>query len=257
MKPVFTDWLQRGTAGNTRLRQRSRSLPRGFTILELMISIGIFAMVLTAIYMTWIAILRGSQAGLKAAAEVQRSRIAVRTLEDAFSGTEFFMANMRYYLFFADTSGDFASVSLATRVPDGFLGAQQTKMLNQNVRRINFYTRPGKDGMQELMMTELPILAATNNSYEAYTVRLAKDVSLFQLAFFDPQKGEWLDEWKYTNQLPKMVQIALGLGKLPGNANTPSDVVYSLVALPSVGVGPNLQRGGMGQLGGGMTNRLK
>src|SRR5688572_23681791 len=231
----------------TAIMQGSRPVPFasrfGFTILELMISIGIFAMVLTAIYMTWVAILKGSQAGLKAAAEVQRSRIALRTLEDAFSGTEYFMANMRYYLFFADTSGDFASVSLATRVPDGFLGAQQTKLMNQNVRRVSFFTRPTADGMRELMMTEVPILAATNNGYEAYTVRLAKGVTHFQLAFFDPQKGEWLDEWKQTNQLPKVVQIALGLGHKEGNVAKPDDVAYSLIALPSVGVGPDVQGG--------------
>jgi hypothetical protein len=212
-----------------------------FTILELMLSIGIFAMILTAIYMTWISILKGSQAGLKAAAEVQRSRIAMRTLEDAFNGTEYFVANMKYYMFFADTSGDFAEVSLATRVPDGFLGAQQTKLMNQNVRRVSFFTRPTSDGMRELMMTEVPILAATNNGYEAYTVRLAKGVTHFQLAFFDPQKGEWLDEWKQTNQLPKVVQIALGLGHKEGNVAKPDDVAYSLIAMPSVGVGPDVQ----------------
>src|SRR6266545_4458688 len=109
-----------------------------FTLLELMLSLGVFAMILTAIYMTWISILKGSKAGLTAAAEVQRSRIAMRTIEDAFNGTEYFVANMKYYMFFADTSGDFAEVSLATRVPDGFLGAQQTKLMNQNVRRVGF-----------------------------------------------------------------------------------------------------------------------
>jgi len=214
-----------------------------FTLLELMLAFGIFVMILTAIYMTWISILKGSQAGLKAAAEVQRSRIAMRTLEDAFNGTEYFVSNMRYYMFLADTSGDFAKVSLATRVPDGFLGAQQTKLMNQNVRRVSFFTEPTANGMRDLMMTEVPILAATNNGYEAYTVRLAKDVTHFQLFFFDPQKGEWLDEWTKTNQLPKMVQIALALGHKVGGTAKPDDVAYSLVALPSVGVGPDVQGG--------------
>lgn len=208
-----------------------------------MLSIGIFALILTAIYMTWISILKGSQAGLKAAAEVQRSRIAMRTIEDAFNGTEYFVANMKYYLFFADTSGDFAEVSLATRVPDSFLGAQQTKLLNQKVRRVSFFTRSGEDGMRDLMMREASILAVTNSGDYSYTVRLAKGVTHFQLAFYDAQKGEWLDEWKQTNQLPKMVQIALGLGRRVGNSTKPDDVAYSLVALPSVGVGADVQGG--------------
>jgi len=229
----------------------------GFTILELMLAIGIFALILTAIYATWIAILKGSQAGMKAAAEVQRSRIAIRALEDAFTSAEYFPANMKYYFFFSDTSGDMATVSLAARLPVQFPGVGRYG--DQVVRRVSFYTEPGKDGMNNLIMTQAPILAATNSGYPPYTITLAKDVTLFQMAFFDAQKGEWLDEWKYTNQLPKMVQIALGLGKLKGNANQPYDLVYSLIALPSVGVGPDLQRGIIQapQQPGGLQNQLK
>ncbi len=219
----------------------------GFTILELMLAIGIFALVLTAIYATWIAILRGSQAGLKAAAEVQRARIAMRTLEDAFNSTEMFVANMNYYLFIADTSGDMAAVSLAARLPAGFPGVGRYG--DQVVRRVSFYTQPGKDGMSELVMTQAPILLATNNGYEAYTLTLARDVTLFKMAFFDLQKNEWLEEWKYTNRLPVLVQFALGLGKTGNDASKPYSLVTSLVALPSVAVQPDVQGGGPIQKG--------
>src|SRR5438128_1577215 len=53
-----------------------------FTLIEIMIAITILALVITAIYSSWTAILRASKAGLDAAASVQRARIAVRTLED-------------------------------------------------------------------------------------------------------------------------------------------------------------------------------
>jgi len=126
----------------SKLETRNREF--AFTILELMLAIGIFAMVLTAIYAVWIAVLKGSQAGLKAAAEVQRSRMAIRTLEDAFTSTEYFVANMKYYLFFADTSGDMAAVSMAARLPASFPGVGRYG--DQVVRRVSFYTEPGKDG---------------------------------------------------------------------------------------------------------------
>lgn len=210
-----------------------------FTIIEVLLAMGIFAMVLTAIYMIWISILKGSQAGLKAAAEVQRSRIAMRTLEDAFSSTEYFVANMNYYLFFADTSGDMAAVSLASRLPASFPGVGRYG--DQVVRRVSFFTQPGKEGMSELIMSQAPILLATNSEYQAYRITLAKDVTLFRLSFYDARKNEWLDEWKYTNQLPRLVQIALGLGKTAGNAAKPYDIAYTLVALPSSGVSVEVQ----------------
>jgi type II secretory pathway pseudopilin PulG len=212
-----------------------------FTILELMLALGIFAMVLTAIYATWIAILKGSRAGLRAAAEVQRARMTVRTLEDAFNGTEFFQANMKYYVFLADTSGDMAEVELAARLPESFPGVRRYE--GNVVRRVKFYTAPGKDGMHDLMMSQWPIMSVQDSANPPYTITLARDVTHFQLAFYEPRKGEWLDEWKFTNQLPKMVQIALGLGKSTSGGNKPYEVVYSMIALPSVGVTPDVQGG--------------
>ena len=204
-----------------------------------MLSIGIFAMVLTAIYATWIAILRGSVAGMKAAAEVQRARIALRSLEDAFTSVEYFDANRNWYMFYADTSGDMASVSIAARLPAGFLGVGRYQ--DQVVRRVNFYTEPGANGTANLMMTQQPILMVSNSTSLPYTITLAKDVTFFKLNFYDAAKGEWLEEWTSTNMLPKLVEIALGLGKTSGNASKPHEIVYSLVAVPSVGVPVNAQ----------------
>jgi len=229
--------------GNGNRAWLRRSAQRaGFTILEIMLAIGIFMIVLTAIYATWMAILKGTQSGLKAAAEVQRSRIAIRTLEDAFLTTEMFVANMNAYLFVADTSGDFAQVSLAARLPASFPGVGRYG--DQVVRRVSFYTESGKNNTMDLVMTQAPILANTNAGWQPYTLTLARDVTLFQLEFYDAIKGEWLDEWRFTNQLPKLVRIALGLGKSAKNPRDPYDLVSTLVALPSVGVGGDLQGAG-------------
>lgn len=230
------------------MRLRSFARRAGFTILEIMLAIGIFMIVLTAIYATWMAILKGTRSGLKAAAEVQRSRVAIRTIESAFLSTEMFFANVNAYLFVADTSGDFAQVSLAARLPADFLGVGRYG--DQVVRRVSFYTESGKNGTRDLIMTQAPILANTNAGWQPYTLTLARDVTLFQMEFYDAIKGEWLDEWRFTNQLPKLVRIALGLGKSTKNPRDPYDLVSTLVALPSVGVGGDLQGAGPQPVGG-------
>lgn len=226
--------------------KRSRLQRIGFTILELMLAMGIFAMILTAIYSIWIMILKGTRAAQKATAEVQRARVAMRALEDAFNCSQFYSANYRYYYFFAKTDGDFADVSIVSRLPDEFLGSEQYQQLQQKIRRVHFEVMPGKDGSHDLMMTQAPILLPEkpqNVNYEPYTITLAKDVTYFQLMFFDSLKGEWLDSWQKTNQLPKIVQIALGLGKSANNSSKPSELVYSLVALPTDPVIGGLQGG--------------
>ena len=51
---------------------------RAFTLVEIMLALAIFGAVMIAIYSSWSSILRGSKVGLEAAAEAQRSRVAVR-----------------------------------------------------------------------------------------------------------------------------------------------------------------------------------
>ena len=206
----------------------------GFTVLEVMISIGIFALVITAIYATWTSILKGSRAGLKAAASVQRSRIAVHTLHDAFLTMQYFTANPKHYAFFTDTSGDMAAVSMVSRLPASFPGVGMYG--DQVVRRISFYTQPGPNGGTELVMTQAPMLLDTNNGVaEPYSLVLAKDVSLFTLEFWDAQNNEWAPEWLFTNRLPQMVAITLGTGKIT-SGSTPQDVVAQVVSIPAAAV---------------------
>ena len=80
---------------------------RAFTLVEVMVAMALFAMVMVAIYSSWTAILRGSKVGLDAAAEAQRSRVAVRALRDALTSGSFTWRISRYYWFMADTSGEF------------------------------------------------------------------------------------------------------------------------------------------------------
>ncbi len=239
-----------------RLTSRAGRSGVGFTILELMLSIGIFALILTAIYTIWIAILKGTRAGQKAAAEVQRARVSMRALEGAFNGAVRFQENLgqgplgrrkNRYTFIAERDGDMAFVEFAARLPEGFLGSEQYQQQQQKVRRVRFSTEAGKDGAYNLLMTQWPILLPDNpaTAYKPYTITLAKDVTHFQVAMFDTSKGEWLDQWTTTNLLPKIVQISLGLGK-SSVSGKPSELVYSVVALPSDGVGAGMQ----GQPGG-------
>src|SRR5215831_19268856 len=96
---------------------------RAFTLIEILIAMAIFGLVLLAIYSSWAAILRGSKAGLTAAAEAQRTRIAVRAIREALTCAQLYVENARYYWFMADTGGDFAAVSMVSRLPASFPGS--------------------------------------------------------------------------------------------------------------------------------------
>ncbi|HUR44233.1 MAG TPA: type II secretion system protein, partial [Candidatus Saccharimonadales bacterium] len=94
----------------------------GFTILEVMIALFIFAIILSAIYATWMGIVKGIKSGTKAAADVQRSRMAIRAIHDALLTAVVYNENIKWYYFVADNQGDQSALTFVSRLPASFPG---------------------------------------------------------------------------------------------------------------------------------------
>jgi len=223
---------------------------RAFTLVEILIAMAIFSLVLVAIYSTWMAIMRASKAGLSAAAAVQRERIAMRALEESLMSARLFVANVQHYGFIADTREEFAALSFVARLPDSF--PRSGRYGGLVVRRLTFTVEAGTDSQNQLVLRQEPILMEPDVDEEEHPLVLAKNVSLFKLEFFDatPRVNDWVDEWTYTNQLPKLVRISLGLGQTDRYAFRPQEEITRVVALPAVAVQPVWQMAGPGAAGG-------
>jgi len=222
----------------------------GFTIIEVMLALGIFSMILIAIYSVWTGILNASRAARTAADSAQRARISMRTLSDALTTAQMFTANMppqnpnAYYAFLADMNGDFGSLSFVAHLPATFPGVGRYG--DQIVRRVKFSVLPEKNGTLDLVIYQAPMMCALQQGWEeqAYSLVLARDVTLFGFEFWaqDQKTGnwEWTSEWSSTNSLPKLVHVGLGLGKTskPGE---PQDVVHRYIAMPTTAVQPEWQ----------------
>lgn len=205
-------------------------------MIELMIAIGIFGMIMVAIFSTWTAILRGSRVGMAAAAEVQRTRIAFRALEESLASAVMFVDNAKYYAFVSDTSGDNAALTFVARLPLSFPGSGMFP--DQEMRRITFRVDKG-----ELLLTQSPILEATEKIGKPYTISLAPGVKLFDMEFYDGLANKWFAEWVSTNQLPKMVRVAISFGEKGQTDKKP--VIRSIVL-----GGVSITRAGAGVMGG-------
>jgi prepilin-type N-terminal cleavage/methylation domain-containing protein len=199
-----------------------------FTLLEVMIAIAIFAVVVTAMYSSWTAILRGSKVGLDVAAEAQRTRIALRALEESLAAAQFFPENMRYYSFETDTTADFAILSFVSKLSSSFPGSGLFH--GQTVRRVTFAVGPGEDRSSQLLLHQNGLLEPPEAAEEPYTIVLAHNVTLFQLEFLDPQTFEWLPEWTLTNQLPRLVKCSLAFGP-PDRRPLPEEVISRVIQI--------------------------
>lgn len=236
---------------------RSSRQPRAagaFTLVEILIAMGILSMVLAAIYSSWTAILRASKVGLETAASVQRARMAGRTIEESLGSAMLFMQNANYYSFLAE-NGDKASLSFVARLSPSF--PRQGKFEGLDVRRVTFSVEQGKDGNRQLVLRQVPLLMEIDKDERQYPLVLARNVKDFKTEFWDARLEDWMDEWKLTNQLPSMVKVTLTLGDTKFSQT--KEQITRIVSLPSVAVNPmwqsprlpNMPPGGLpGQPGG-------
>ena len=226
------------------LRTSRRS---AFTLIEIMVAIGIFSMVLAAIYSSWTAILRASKTGLEAAASAQRARITIRVLEDSLGSAQSFQLNLPYYAFLAENGNDNATLSFVARLSESF--PRSGKFGDLDVRRVTFSVQPAPDGSRQLVLQQNPLVMDLDADEKEHPIVLAKNVKGFDMLFWAEDKNppDWVDEWKEqkTNQLPRLVMITLRLADNPHSSQVTEEITR-IINLPAKTVLPMWQmpRGG-------------
>jgi prepilin-type N-terminal cleavage/methylation domain-containing protein len=228
-----------------------RRAGRGFTLVEIMVAIAIFSIVVAAIYSTWTLILRASKVGQEAAAQVQRQRIALQTIENSLTCIQSFQASPQYYSFVVQ-SDDQALLSFTARLPDMF--PRNGRFEGFPVRRLTYTVEPPGPGSSELdlVLRQNPILMEMDEDEKNYPLVLARHVKHFVVECLDTNKGEWVTEWNDTNSIPLQVRYSLVLG---GNDDfrgaAPVLAATNIVTIPSVMLPALLQN----RAGGGPPNR--
>lgn len=209
-----------------------------FTLVEILMAIGIFSLVLAGIYSSWTAILRASKIGLQAAATIQRSRIAVRTLEDSLVCIQSFAANQRHYGFIVE-NGSEPTLSFVARLPKSF--PRSGKFGDFDVRRVTFAVEPGPEYSKQLVLRQNPLLTEWDIDEKEHPLVLAKYVKDLKIELWDQRAGDWTDEWKQTNAIPKLVRLTLTLADNARATRKQEQEIVRLVSVPSSTVQPAWQ----------------
>jgi hypothetical protein len=222
------------------MKNSRRTSASAFTLVEIMIAMGIFMMVVLAIYSTWTAILRGSQTGLDAAATAQRSRVATHALEDSLTCATLFGANPRYYSFLADTdpSGEFSTLTFTSHLPMSFPGAGLYG--DQATRRVSFYVEPDPVFRRRLVALQTPLMEMATDNPQGYPIVLARGVTTFLLEYWDARQGDFTTDPPPTNQLPAMVRFTLGISSVKDHS-APPKMTTRIVRILSASITPSMQ----------------
>jgi type II secretion system protein J len=219
---------------------------RAFTLLEIIVALALFMLVAAAIFSSWSAVMRASKVGLTAAAKVQRSRIAMQTIEEALTSVQSFDADNQYYSFIGENGAE-ATLSFVSRLSDSF--PRSGKFGDFNVRRVTFALEPGPDSGKQLVLRQNPILMRLEDLKDEmeHPVVIAKDVKSFALEFWDgkPAGGkpaDWLDEWDQTNRVPAMIKVTLQFKGDDTSQNSRENI--KVIAPPAMAVPAIWQRAG-------------
>lgn len=192
----------------------SRTHKSGFTLIEILVAMAIFGLVIAAIYSTWILIIRGSKTGLEAAAQAQRERMAVRTVEEALFAVRSFAADLDHYTFVVDKGAE-STLSFVAKLPTSF--PRSGKFGDFDVRRITFSTENGSEGGRDLVMRQCPILMDMDKDEQEHPLVLAHNVKDFDIQVREKPSSDRTDTWDLTNQIPAEIMVTLSFS--PPNQN--------------------------------------
>ncbi len=216
------------------------AINRAFTLIEIMIAIAVFTMVIGAIYATWAVIMKSSQVAQDVAAQAQRQRITLRTIEDSLMAIQSFQASPQYYSFVVAGDEDASVLSFTARVPEIFPRngkfANPNTQRDFNLRRLTFSLEAGNGSEKSLVLRQNPVLMDLDADEQQYPLVLARNVRKFAVECWDPVKLDWVKEWKdtNTNSIPTMLRVNLVLGgNTTAGAAAPDFAVARLYSIPS------------------------
>jgi len=199
-------------------------------------------------------VMKATKVGQEAAAQAQRQRIALRTIEDSLMCIQSFQASQRYY-FFNVENGDAQVLSFASRVPDVF--PRNGKFGQFNLRRVTFSLEAGDGGEKNLVLRQNPILMDMDEDEQKNPLILARNVKTFEIDCWDTNQMDWVTEWVDTNSIPPLMRVGLVMGGTVDNGGSaPELTVVRAFSMPSSMMPSAVQRGGPGGPAGGGLPQL-
>jgi general secretion pathway protein J len=220
-------------------RAASRGMTRGMTLLEVLVSLGVMAMISLLIYGAFDSMSRGRRGEALRADRARQGRDAVERIARELQGAFLSLhqppvpaLQTRMTAFIATNSANFDRLDFTSfahrRVERDAKESDQAEIGYFVVRD------PEHDDKMDLVRREEAPINFDPRRGGVVNV-LAEDVESFDLKFLDPMSGTWVESWDSTqmaqqlNRLPVEVRVSLVLKAVK---NTPEFKFTTKVILP-------------------------
>jgi general secretion pathway protein J len=221
------------------MRRRTRTRSRGMTLLEILVSLGIMAMISLMIYGAFDSLSRGRRGEALRADRARQGRDAMermsRELQSAFLSMHTPTNQVlitRLTAFYGQNSSQYDRVDFASFAHRRIV--KEAKESDQAEIGYFVVKDPEVDGKMDLVRREQ---APMDYDYKRGGIVnvIAEDVERFDLRYLDPLTGQWVDTWDSTqmnaqlNRLPLEIRIELELKPV---RNSPPFKYVTKVMLP-------------------------
>jgi general secretion pathway protein J len=181
---------------------------KGFTLLELLIAMGLSALVLVTVYYTYFSINRSIEAASEGQEVLETGRMLLELLKKDVRG----IVPGKFPLTGKKGDIDGQAAGEMSFVTTAYTGENPLKL-----SRVGYALVKNQDGQTVLVRSESKDLKSTlNETATAYEV--SRLVTSFEVSFYNGT--EWLDQWDSgtAGAFPKQVRIRVDVSDAKGNA---------------------------------------
>ena len=208
----------------------------GFTLVEAIVAVSILGMVSFMVFKSLLSVMGATKMGAEAADQVQRERVAIKTVEVGLRGMVYYEQNQDMYALNMDLiDQDYPYFSFVARVPPDFIGSREFN--GQALRRLSFFV-DDVDESRALVLEQSHVMRAPQGEDPVPVVRsiLAPQLEQFMILFWSTSAEAWIDEWTETNSLPSRVKVEMALTRKDGGEVQLKDIHKREVAIHSISI---------------------
>jgi general secretion pathway protein J len=208
---------------------KRRAEQRGLTLVEVLVSVAILAMIATLIYGTFDALSRAKKGEAKRGDRTRQARAALdriaREMQSAFLSLHTpppaLQTRATAFIAKSGTPSDRVDFTAFAHI------RTQRDAKESDQAEIGYFALPDpdKDGKLDLVRREQspPDMDVQRGGTVAV---LCDDIESFDVRFFDPTTGQWVESWDSTqitgqpNRIPYEVKVTIVLKNMPAGAPT-------------------------------------
>jgi hypothetical protein len=192
-------------------------------------------MVSFMVFKSLLSVMGATKMGTEAAEQVQRERVAIKTVEVGLRGMVYYEQNQDMYALDQNPDQDYPYFSFVARVPPDFIGSREFN--GQALRRLSFFV-DDVDESRALVLEQSHVMRTPQGEDPVPVVRsiLAPQLEQFMIFFWSTSAEAWIDEWTETNSLPSRVKVEMALTRQDGGDVQLKDIHKREVAIHSISI---------------------